>query len=108
MAYDEGLAERLREVVADHHMSEKKMFGGLSFMLNGNLCVGVIGDDLIARVGQPGHAAALEQPHSRVFAFTGKPMAGWVVVAPEGVDSDDDLQAWVDRAVAFVSTLPPK
>src|SRR5690349_19277085 len=109
MAYDEGLAERLRETLSDYpQMSEKKMFGGLSFLLDGNLCVGVIGDDLIARVGLEAHPAALEQPHTRAFDFTGRPMNGWIVVAPDGMESDESLREWVDRAVQFVMTLPPK
>jgi hypothetical protein len=109
MAYDEGLAERLRESLSDHpEMSEKKMFGGLSFLLNGNLCVGVIGDEMIARVGPDAYPAALAQSHTRAFDFTGRPMTGWVVVSPDGLDSDESLQEWVDRALNFVMSLPPK
>lgn len=109
MAYDEGLAERLRETLLDYPpTSEKKMFGGLSFLLNGNLCIGVIGEDLIVRVGADAHPAALQQAYTRAFDFTGKPMIGWIVVAPDGLETDEALQAWVDRAISFVLTLPPK
>lgn len=109
MAYDEGLAHRLRAILADRPgITEKKMFGGLSFLLNGNLACGVIGEELIIRVGQDGHADAMAEPHVRVFDFSGKPMAGWVVVTPPGFEEDADLQAWVERGVGFAGTLPTK
>jgi TfoX/Sxy family transcriptional regulator of competence genes len=109
MAYDEGLAERLRQLLADRDdLQEKKMFGGLSFLLNGNLCCGVIGDDLIVRVGPEASPAAIQQPHARLFDFTGKPMKGWVVVAPQGIESDEELQRWVEMGLGFAGSLPPK
>ena len=109
MAYDEGLAERLREALADRDdLQEKKMFGGLSFLLNGNLCCGVIGDEMIVRVGPDASNAALQKPHARMFDFTGKPMKGWVIVAPQGVESDNDLQRWVEMGLEFAGSLPPK
>src|SRR5690242_476113 len=101
MAFDEGLAERLREVLANQaDMDEKKMFGGLAFMLNGNLACGVIGDEMIVRVGPDGYEDAIAEPHTREFDFSGRPSKGWVVVAPEGVESDDALAVWAQRGLA--------
>jgi hypothetical protein len=107
MAYDEGLAQRIREQVADHSgITEKKMFGGLSFLLNGNMACGVIKDELIVRVGPD--SDAVHQPHARPFDFTGRPMNGWVVVAPAGFESDQSLQHWVEQGVHFARSLPAK
>lgn len=109
MAYDEGLAQRIREALDDQQgLEEKKMFGGVGFMVRGNMAVGVNKEDLIVRVGPEGHEAALEKPGVRVFDITGKPMKGWVTVAPEGVAEDADLAAWVEEGVAFALSLPPK
>jgi hypothetical protein len=108
MAYDEILAERLRETVGDGPtVIEKRMFGGLAFMEQGNLLVGVMGDDLIARIGPDSQEAALAMPGARKFDFTGRPMRGWVIVAGEVLD-DHVLADWVARAREFVSALPPK
>ena len=107
MAYDEALAERLRERLADAAVTEKRMFGGLSFLTHGNLTVGVFGDDLIVRVGPDAREAALERLGVRPFDFTGRPMRGWVVVAGEVLD-DDALDEWLGRARAFTDSLPPK
>ena len=109
MAYDEALAERIRAALTGHDgIAEKKMFGGLALMLNGNMCVGVIKDELIARLGPEDGDRALDEPHTRPMDFTGRPMAGWVIVENEGTATDDGLQGWVDRAVAYVSALPLK
>src|ERR1041385_934756 len=109
MAVDEDLAARVRELFERQKGAvEKKMFGGVCWMLHGNICVGVWKDSLIARVGAADTAAALDEPHTRPFDITGKAMTGWVLVDPVGVDSDDDLAAWVQRAVDFVTTLPAK
>jgi hypothetical protein len=109
VAYDEGLAERLREALTDHgDLEEKKMFGGLAFMLNGNLACGVIGDEMIVRVGPDGYDAAIAKPNTRVFDFSGKPMKGWIVVAPEGVEADEALAAWAQQGLVFAASLPPK
>lgn len=109
MTYDEGLAERIRDLLSERRdIAEKKMFGGLSFLLNGNLCCGVIGEELIVRVGPDVDSSLLEQPHVRLFDFTGKPMKGWLVVSPAGVEEDGDLGGWVDRGVRFAASLPPK
>ncbi len=109
MAYDEGLAQRVTEVLGDRpDLVEKKMFGGVGFMLRGNMTCGVIGEDLIVRVGPEGYDAALARPHARPFDFTGRPMTGWVTVGPDGYEADADLEAWVERGVAFARSLPPK
>jgi hypothetical protein len=106
--YDEGLAERVRELLADRpDLSERKMFGGIGFLLGGNMCCGVLGDELVARVG-PGGDSALVEPHVRPFDFTGRPMGGFVLVGPEATESDDDLDRWVARCEAFASSLAPK
>ena len=109
MAFDERLGDRIREAVAGvPGVREKRMFGGLAFLQHGKMFVGVIGDDLMARVGKPAHAVALEQAHVRPMDFSGRPMDGYVYVAPEGVDMDVDLQRWIDQCLDFVATLPDK
>ncbi|MFI5323026.1 MAG: TfoX/Sxy family protein [Thermodesulfobacteriota bacterium] len=89
-------------------ISEKKMFGGIAFMLKGNMCCGVIDDLLMARVGPEGYEAALSLPHTRHMDLTGKPMRGYVYIEPGGFKTDEDLKNWVERCVEFVSTLPGK
>lgn len=109
MAYDEGLAERIRLTVADRPgVVEKKMFGGLAFMLHDYMFCGVINDELMARVGPDNYGAALARPHARDMDFTGRSMKGYVYVAPEGIESDAELREWVDLCAEFVQTLPPK
>ena len=109
MAYDEQLVERIRGVLGDDiGFGEKKMFGGVCFLLHGNMVAGVATDDLMVRVGPDAWADALAQPHAREMDFTGRSMKGYVFVAPDGVAEDADLQAWLDRALAFVGSLPPK
>lgn len=109
MVYDEGLAERVREVIAARTaLSERKMFGGIAWMLHGNMAVGIVGDDLMVRVGPDAHDKALEEPHARPMDFSGRPMKGYVYVAPPGVTADTDLAVWVARGADFAETLPPK
>jgi len=109
MAYDELLGARIRAALSDQPgLVEKKMFGGVCFMLNGNMACGVIKNDLIVRVGPEQHPAALSRPHTRPFDFSGKPMAGWVTVSGTGVATEKDLKDWVRLGVDFASTLPPK
>lgn len=110
MVYSEALAERVREhlVPRGDAVVEIKMFGGLCFTLHGNMCVGIVGDDLMVRVGPDAYAEALERPHVREMDFTGKPMRGMVYVDPRGIAAEDDLEAWVRRGVSFASSLPPK
>ncbi len=109
MAYDEGLAQRLREALADADgLTERRMFGGIAFMLGGNMAVGVTGDELMVRTGPDRYAEALAHPDARVFDMTGRPVRGWVVVAPDGLADDAALGAWVEMGVAFARSLPPK
>jgi TfoX/Sxy family transcriptional regulator of competence genes len=109
MAFDEGLAQRIREQLADlDGLGERRMFGGICFLLDGAMLAGVLGDDLIARVGKDGYSAALEQPHARPFDFAGRPSNGIVYVAPEGIAEDRALAKWLDRAIAFVRSAPAK
>jgi TfoX/Sxy family transcriptional regulator of competence genes len=109
MAYDEGLAERIREVLGElPGLVEKKMFGGVGFMLRGNMACGVNGSDLIVRVGPEGYEAALGRPYAGVFDMTGRPMTGWVTVAPEGYEDDAALTGWVKQGVDYALSLPPK
>jgi TfoX/Sxy family transcriptional regulator of competence genes len=109
MAYDEGLATRVREVLGDQPgVAEKKMFGGLAFLVGGNMACGVRGDDLMVRVAADQADAALEEPGARPFAMTGRPMKGWLLVAADGHAEDDDLRRWVGRGVAYAGSLPPK
>jgi len=109
MAYDDGVAQRVREALTDcADVIEKKMFGGLCFMVRGHMCCGVTGGELMVRVGPDGYQTALNEPHAREMDFTGKPLKGLVYVAMKGFEDDNDLQAWVDRGLGFVRTLPPK
>lgn len=109
MPYSQALAERIRHVLRQRpDIDEKKLFGCLCWMLNGNLLVGVWHQSLIARLGPEQANDALQQPFVKVFDVTGKPMTGWVVVEPDGVDLDQDLQTWIELAETFVETLPRK
>lgn len=109
MAYDERLAQRIRGLLGEMPgLAEKKMFGGVGFILLGNMACGVSGADLLVRVGPEAHQQALAQAHTRPFDMTGRPMSGWIVVEPAGVADDGQLDGWVQRGVAFARTLPPK
>ena len=109
MAYSKSLAERIRHLVSRRRgITEKKMFGGVCFLLNGNILVGVWKDSLIVRVGKNACEAALLKAHVSEFDITGKPMTGWVMVDPDGIDSDHQLKEWIDQATMFVRTLPIK
>ena len=110
MAYDPDFAHRVREQLAEEAgVSEKAMFGGLAFLLDGNMAVGLSGGgELMVRVGPDDTDAALARAHTRLFDMTGRPMKGWILVAPEGVRTKRQLGAWVTRGVAFARTLPPK
>jgi TfoX/Sxy family transcriptional regulator of competence genes len=109
MAYYEILAHRVRALLADQPaLTERKMFGGLAFMLHGNMCCGIVRDELMVRVGADQYGAALAQPHAREIDFTGRPMTGMVMVAQPGFESDGDLEAWIRRGVRFTATLPAK
>ena len=109
MAYDEGLAGRIRQALSGSpEIVEKKMFGGIGYLLNGNMACGVNGDALIVRVGPEAYKSALAEPYTAVFDLTGRPMTGWVVVKADGIASDEALQGWVERGLAFARTLPAK
>ena len=109
MACDEQLADRLRTVLSDvPDVGERRMFGGLAFLVAGHMTCGVVGDDLMLRLGELGADAALDQPHVRPMDFTRKPMRTMVFVAPAGTATDRALMDWTDRALAFVETLPRK
>ena len=109
MAYDEGVAQRLREAMSElHNVIEKKMFGGIAFMVQGHMCCGVVGSDLMVRVGADGYEDALNQPYARKMDFTGRPMNGFVFVSENGFESDEDLSIWIKRAHNFITTLPKK
>jgi hypothetical protein len=109
MAYHEGLAERIREMTADRpSMSERKMFGGLCFLLDGNMCFGIVGSELMVRVGPDAYADALALDHAREMDFTGRSMKGFVYVGAAGISEDEDLDAWLDRGLAHAASLPPK
>jgi TfoX/Sxy family transcriptional regulator of competence genes len=109
MAYDEGLAYRLSDIyTAFQGVVEKKMFGGLAFMVNGHMSCGIVNDTLMARVGPDLYAGALDRPHARPMDFTGKPMKGFVYVDPEGFESEEELMSWVQLSLDFVLTLSPK
>jgi hypothetical protein len=109
MACDEGLVERIRHAVIGHHgYGERRMFGGVCFTLNGNMACGVVGSELMARVGPVAYLRALNEPHVREMDFTGRPMKGYVFIGVGGIAEDSDLTRWIDLAEAFVSTLPGK
>ena len=109
MAFSETLAERIRQRLARRkNVEEKKMFGGVGFLLNGNMLVGVWKDSLIVRLGDEQGDEALNEAHVNEFNITGRAMKGWVLVAPEGVEDDDQLSGWIQRAVKFVGKLPAK
>lgn len=109
MAYDERLAERVRTVLAARDgVDERRMFGGLAFMLRGNMCCGIVGDDLMVRAGPERYEALLAEPHARPMDFTGRPMKGMLYVSSAGVKDDAALASWVERGVDFALSLPPK
>ena len=109
VAYDEGLAERVRDLFdGAPDVAEKKMFGGVAFMVAGNMACGIIGDDLLVRVARHDYDSTLALPFARQMDMTGRPMRGFVVVDAEGLAEDAELEEWVDRGVDFVQTLPPK
>jgi len=109
MAYDEALADRIREALASRaELSERKMFGGIAFMVAGNMAVGVIGEDLMVRLDPEDAEKALAEPHTRPMDFTGRPMKGMLYVDAKGTETDEDLGAWVEAGADFAASLPPK
>lgn len=106
MSYDQTVAQRVRDVFADGpSVDEKAMFGGLAFMLDGKMCCGIIESDLVLRIGPEQAETALSRAHVRPMDFTGKPMKGYVYVAPAGYRDRRSLESWINMAVQFVSTL---
>ncbi len=109
MAYDEHLASRIRKALSRHEgLTEKKMFGGISFMIRGNMCCGVVRNDLVVRVGPEQYEEAVMEPHARPMDFTGRPLKGFVYVGPRGHRSDEALAKWLKRGVDLTASLPPK
>ena len=109
MAYDDELAERVRAILARRRgVSEKKMFGGLSFLVNGHMCCGVVGEDLMVRVGPDAYDDALERKGARPMDFTGRPMKGMVFVDRSGYARSASLEGWVEQGLAHARSLPPK
>lgn len=109
MPFDEMLAARIRAIVSRRKgFSEKKMFGGVGFLLGGNMCVGVWKEFLIVRLGPAKYDEALDEPHVKQFDITDKSMRGWIMVAPEGMEDDASLTSWVEAAIRFVRRLPAK
>lgn len=109
MSYDGALAARVKEILSEHcDIVERKMFGGLAFMLAENMCCCVTDRGLMVRVGPEGYAEALTLPHAGVMDITGRPMRGWALVQPAGLESRASLAEWVERGAAFAATLPAK
>ena len=109
MAYDETLAQRIRELLADKHsVVEKKMFGGIAYMLDGNMFCGIVKDQLMVRVGPERYDDALARPHAAPMDFTGRSMRGMVYVTPDGFRTDSDLKRWLELGLEFAASLPPK
>ena len=109
MAYDEQLAARIRKQFGKRAgVTEKKMFGGIAFLLNGNMSCGVHGRDLIARIDPADTDDALSQSHTHVFDLTGRPMKGWILVRPKGLATEAQLRKWVGVAIRYAGSLPAK
>ncbi len=109
MAFDEALADRVRDVLAARpELSERRMFGGIAFMVGGNMAVGIVGEDLMVRLDPTDAERALAEPHVRPMDFTGRPAKNMVYVGPEGVASEESLAEWVEAGADFAASLPPK
>jgi TfoX/Sxy family transcriptional regulator of competence genes len=109
MSFDRHLAKRIRAMLSQHvDFVEKKMFGGLAFLVQGNMCCGVHQDTLIVRLKPESTAAALERPHTRTFDLSGRPMRGWLLVDAAGLQDDAELADWISTAVRYATSLPAK
>jgi hypothetical protein len=109
VAFDDQLASRVRDLVdGDASMSERKMFGGLCFMTGGHMCFGIVGDDLMVRVGPERWEETLAMPFTREMDFTGRSMRGMVYVSSEGLGEDSVLMQWLEAGLDYASSLPPK
>lgn len=109
MQNEDPLNGRIRQILSSRRrISERKMFGGVCFMINGNMCVGTWKGSLIVRLDKRNHDETLAEPHTRPADMNGRTMKGWAQVERAGIESENDLTAWVDRAVRFAESLPPK
>jgi hypothetical protein len=109
LAYDQRLAEEIRARIGRHSgLTEKQMFGGIAFMLHGNMAVGVSGHELMVRVGKDAHEEAVSRPGARIFDLSARPMRGWILVSPEGFPTDTDLDNWIQQGIVYAESLPPK
>jgi TfoX/Sxy family transcriptional regulator of competence genes len=109
MAFNQELAKQIRTQLGKlRGLEEKSMFGGVGFLVNGNMACGVHRDSLILRLGAAEYEAALEQPHVKVFDMTGRPMTGWVTIGPDGYSNKKSLSRWLNQSVKFAQSLPPK
>jgi TfoX/Sxy family transcriptional regulator of competence genes len=109
VAFDEALAARVREALAENaEISERQMFGGIAFLLSGNMAVGVSKEDLMVRIDPDDQEEALAHPGVRPFDMTGRPMKGWILVAPEATEEESELAQWITRGLDFAGSLPPK
>jgi TfoX/Sxy family transcriptional regulator of competence genes len=109
MAYDHEIADEIRTAIGPRPgLTEREMFGGIVFMINGNMAVGVSGDELMVRIGKDAHDEAISRPGARTFDMGARPMRGWVGVSSEGFSSEEDLISWVEWGVSFAESLPPK
>jgi len=108
MAYNEKLAERIRNQLGKVPFVEKKMFGGVGFLVHGNMAVGVYKEDMIVRVDPEKHTKLLKKAHTKIFNITGNPMKGWLLVEPDGVKTSAQINSWIKEGVEFALSLPPK
>jgi TfoX/Sxy family transcriptional regulator of competence genes len=109
MPFDESLADRIRALMQERpEIAERKMFGGLAFLLRGHMCCGIVGSDLIVRVGRDHYESALAESHVRPMTFTGRPLTGMVYVAPAGIRTASSLRRWIERGIRFSQSLPAK
>ena len=109
MAYDKGLAQRVREILEEEPgFNEKKMFGGIGILFNGNMACGILNDDIIIRVGPDNYEESMKKPYAREFDITGRSMKGWVMISSEGYESDEDLIEWLHKGVEYARSLPSK
>jgi hypothetical protein len=109
MPFDENLAKRVRRLLGgDFALMEKRMVGGLAFMVNGHMCCGVVGEDLVVRTGPAAYHEAVSEPHARPMDFNGRPMRGFVYVGSQGYRSSSELRSWIQRGLHFVLSLPAK
>jgi hypothetical protein len=109
MAYDQRIADEIRTAIGAHPgLTEREMFGGIVFMINGNMALGLSGDELMVRVGKEAHDDATSRPGARTFDMGARPMRGWVGVSREGFSTEEDLASWVEWGVSFAESFPPK